>query len=205
MASVKAVFVYGKASIQLEGPADEIQRCLESGTVSEHLMKAASSTKSEAEGIDDETFAIALEHGWDWFSLHADHRMRSVNFFIISMAFLTTAYVTAMRFSHPLSGLGVCVVGLLLTVCFSRFDLRIRELISASESALKPLQGQLARRTGITPFTMFQLVESGNRPFTRYSQVILALHLTAIIMFAIGGAYAIYAHRTGTGTPDICV
>lgn len=191
MAPIKAVFTYGKATIELEGGAADIQKCLENGTVSKHLMSAAAATRSEGDNIDDETFERALEHGWDWFSLHAEHRMKSVNFFIVTIAFLTAAFVTAIRFSHHMAALGVCIAGLLLTICFSRFELRIRELLRVSEQALEPLQERLAARTGIQSFAMFKTVEVGAKPFTRYSRVILALHITALIMFSAGLVYAI--------------
>jgi hypothetical protein len=118
--------------------------------------------------------------------------MKSVNFFIVSIAFLTAAYVTALRFALPLSALGVAVVGVFLTICFSRIELRIKELIKASEAALKPLQEQLAKRSGIDNFKLFELVEKGKTPLTRYSQVILALHFTAIVMFVFGAIHAYF-------------
>jgi hypothetical protein len=189
MEPLKAVFIYGKATVRLEGGPDEIQKCLESGSVSKHLMSAAAATKSEGQ-VDDETFELALEHGWEWFSLHADHRMKSVHFFLISVAFLTAAYVTALRFSHPGVALGVSIVGILLTIAFSRIELRIRELIKASEAALKPLQATLAVRTSIEHFKLFEVVEQGKNSLTKYSTVVGALHLIAVAMFALGAWHA---------------
>jgi hypothetical protein len=203
MEAIKAAFSYGKATIHLEGGADEIQRCLESGAVSKHLMSAAAATKSASDNIDDETFERALDHAWGWFALHADHRMKSVNFFIITIAFLTAAFVTAIRFGHPLSGIGVSAAGLILTICFSRIEQRIRELLKASEEALKPLQDMLAKRTAIDAFKMLDIVEAAKKPFTRYSHVILALHLTAMAMFVSGALYALALHNQIIG--PICL
>jgi hypothetical protein len=194
MEPIKAVFTYGKATIHLEGPAAQIQTCLESGSVSKHLMSAAAGTKAEIDGLDDETFERAIEHSWEWFSLHADHRMRSVNFFIVSVAFLTAAYVTALRFAHPIAGVGVCIAGIFLTICFRGMEIRIAELIKASEAALKPLQAQLAKRTGIDGFKILEIVEPGKIPITRYSKVILALHGIALAMFAAGIWLAVYSY-----------
>ena len=194
MESIRAIFSYGKATIHMEGPAEAIQSCLESGSISRHLMGAAAATSATPDDLDDETFDRSLAHAWGWFSLHADHRMKSVNFFIVTIAFLTAAYVTALRFSLPLAGAGVSVAGLLLTICFSRFELRIRELIKASEAALKPLQDRLAKQTKIDAFRMFELVEGGKKPFTRYSHVILALHIIAGTMFILGAIFALKLH-----------
>jgi hypothetical protein len=35
------------------------------------------------------------EHAWSWFSMHAQQRMQTLNFFLIAMAFLAAAYGTS--------------------------------------------------------------------------------------------------------------
>lgn len=189
MSSIKVTFAQGPMSVQLEGTAEALKDCLGSDLVCERIVDSLSDAKSDA--IDEKAFERSLEHAWNWFALHADQRMKSVNFFIVTIAFLTAAYVSSLRFSQPLTALVICAVGLILTVCFSRFDLRIRELLEASENVLAPLQQQLATQTGIDSLRMSALVKKGKLPFTRYSRVIGALHITAGAMFLLGALWAV--------------
>jgi hypothetical protein len=67
----------------------------------------------------------ALDHAWSWFALHADHRLRALNFFFLAMAVLVTAYVTALE-RAPRLAVGIGVFGALMAFVFNRLELRIR-------------------------------------------------------------------------------
>ena len=200
MEPMKAVFSQGTLNVQLEGPSDRITACLQNPAVPKQLVEALSGVNSQTTRLDNETLELALDHAWKWFELHADHRMRAINFFIVSIAFLTAAFVTALRFAHPAVSMIVCVAGLAFTVCFSRADKRIGELIKAGEAVLKPLQKQLAQRTDIDAFRISELVEQGKYCFSHYSTVIRTIHLTAGTMLVLGIVYAL-AMRWGYVTP----
>ena len=192
MNEVTVRFSGGRTTIDLIGPADGIQECLAKPAVSKNLVEAGHYVDGTAPNF--EVMELALDHAWNWFALHADQRMKSVHFFILTLAFLTAAYVTALRFAQPLSGAAICLAGIILTICFSRFDIRIRELLTASEEVLEPIQDSLALQTGIASLRMTKTVKVGKRPFTRYSKVIRALHFTAIILFLAGIAFAVGIH-----------
>jgi hypothetical protein len=42
----------------------------------------------------------ALDHAWNWFSLHAAQRMQTFNFFLVAIAFLVAAYASLLDKSH---------------------------------------------------------------------------------------------------------
>src|SRR5882757_915360 len=61
-------------------------------------------SKSLVEETQKYAFDRGLDHAWQWFTLHATQRMQAVNFFLVATAFLSTAYVAALRFPSVGSG-----------------------------------------------------------------------------------------------------
>jgi hypothetical protein len=140
---------------------------------------------------DTQKYALdkGLDHAWQWFTLHASQRMQAVNFFLVATAFLSTAYVGAIRF--PAVAAGVSALGTLFSFVFYRFEIRIQELLKAGEKALYPAQQRLADLTGIQEFKICETVETAKRPFTKYSTVIRTLYGSTAFGFLMGFAYAI--------------
>lgn len=133
----------------------------------------------------------ALEHAWNWFSLHAAHRMQSVNFFLVAVAFLSAGYVTALQIPNVLLAAAVAALGVMMSIFFNHLELRIKELIHAGEDAMKPLQAELARITGVPEIEILDRVESPKRSFTKYSLVISRIHWASGIAFSLGLVYAL--------------
>lgn len=130
-----------------------------------------------------------MDHAWEWFTLHATQRMQAVNFFLVATAFLSTAFVAALRF--PVVAVGVSALGALFSLVFYRFEIRIQELLKAGEKALYPAQQKLADLTGVQEFRICEAVESARRPFTKYSSVIRTLYGSTAVGFLLGLIYAI--------------
>lgn len=139
---------------------------------------------------DQVEFSTALDHAWNWFALHSDHRMRAVNFYILSVSFLTAAYVTALRYGYAGTAIFVAVAGFALSILFFGLELRIKELIKAGEAALRPLQDRIASAFDIQDCKLVEHVEDSDHVLTKYSTVISALHIVAALLFFIGGIYA---------------
>lgn len=76
-------------------------------------------------------------YAWSWFALHAGQRLQLVNFWLVAVAFLASAYVQA-RSSHLfVIALGVSITGAVASLAFARLDGRTRQLVqvaSATES-----------------------------------------------------------------------
>jgi len=146
-------------------------------------------SKSLAEQAHEHALDKGLDHAWQWFTLHATQRMQAVNFFLVATAFLSTAYVAALRF--PAVATGVSALGILFSLVFYRFEIRIQELVKAGEKALYPAQQKLADLTGMPEFKICETVETAGRPFTKYSTVIRALYGSTAIGFLLAFTYAI--------------
>ena len=102
------------------------------------------SSTTQSEDRERDLNRVALDHAWDWFALHARQRMQCVNFFFVAVAFLATAYGTALTKDLHELATGICVLGVLISYWFHRLDQRTRDLVDAGRDALKPLQQRLA-------------------------------------------------------------
>ena len=79
----------------------------------------------------------AQTYAWNWFALHAGQRLQLVNFWLVAVAFLASAYVQA-RSSHMTAiAFGVSVTGIVSSVAFMRLDVRTRQLVRVAENALE--------------------------------------------------------------------
>ena len=132
----------------------------------------------------------SLNHAWNWFTVHAAQRMQCVNYFLVAMAFMSTAYVTALSSGHHWAACVVGGVAAWFSICFNRLEHRTKGLVKAAEAALLPLQHRLASTTGISHLEIVKGVEA-TKPFGSYSKVINALQLSAIGVFSLGAIVAL--------------
>ena len=82
------------------------------------------------------------QQAWDYFALHAQQRLTTVNFYLIVATALTAVAVASFEENFGFPGLGL-PAGLLLSLlsfAFWRLDFRNRELIWSAEAALRSLE-----------------------------------------------------------------
>lgn len=87
------------------------------------------------------------KYAWEYFSLHADQRLRSFNFFLILAAILAGGSLTALNddlFSRLAPAIGFYAL-VLCSFVFWKLDQRTRELIHHGEAALKVIEARLFR------------------------------------------------------------
>lgn len=138
----------------------------------------------------------ALDHSWAWFTLHATQRLQSVNFYLISVAFLSAAFVTAAKeHMHALAG-GIATLAVCISIFFYRMERRIRSLIHASEDALVPLQAELAKTLEIDAIRIVAIVEREKRGEWKYSKVFRYLYFTTGTAFVFGLLYVVWSAAT---------
>lgn len=191
MGSFKTVITTRDGRLELEGDGEFVEKCLGSREAVAGLMRViADALKSYGDVGEKALVSEALDHAWEWFSLHAGHRMQSVNFFLVAVAFLSGAFVTAVRVPDWRIAAGVAALGVLVSVVFNLLEWRIKELIHAGEAAIKPLQKHMAQGTGVPEIQILEKVEVSRKKFTKYSVVINALHWLSGIGFVVAAVYA---------------
>lgn len=181
----KVVITVGDVSIQFEGPPEFIEERLSNPEVTTRFVGSITTDKSSVP-----VEKVGLDHSWQWFSLHAGQRMQGVNFFLVAVTFLSAAFVGAMQNHDKRMAVAIGVFGVFITVCFSRLELRVRELIHAGEAAMKPLQVKLAQDSGVPELRILEKVEHPATCLTKYSHVIRLLHWIAGISFLLAAIYS---------------
>jgi hypothetical protein len=136
---------------------------------------------------------LALEHAWEWFSLHATQRLQSVYFFLVSTAFLSAAFVTAAKEKMFVVAGGVAVLGACIAYFFYRMERRIRTLIHAAEDAIGPLQGELADRLQLEGMRIVTHVEANRPGEWKYSKVFRYLYSATGAGFILGFIFVAWA------------
>jgi len=138
---------------------------------------------------DRELLKIALDHTWSWFALHATQRMQLINFFLISLAFVTAGYGTSLGSGRPKVASCVALAGALIALAFWRLDVRTRELIKAAEVPISIIQSRMAEAVEIPDLELVKIMERPSRLFTSYTSVLRALVALAVTLCTVGVVY----------------
>ena len=82
------------------------------------------------------------QQAWNYFALHAQQRLTTVNFYLVVATTLTAAAVASFgeNFGFPGLRLPTGLLLSLLSFVFWRLDFRNRELIKAAEAALRSFE-----------------------------------------------------------------
>jgi hypothetical protein len=118
--------------------------------------------------------------------------MQCINFFLVAVAFLVAAFVTLLKEHQYGMGAAMALFAAWLSWWFRRLELRTKALVKAGERAIKPLQKRLADQVGIPEVQILELVETPEKNWTSYGDVLWVIHWTTIIVFLIGSFYALY-------------
>jgi hypothetical protein len=191
MGNAKAVLSFSGGTMNVEGSEDFVRDC------TARLTSELSGANANANAI---LLDKGIDHAWQWFSLHASHRMQAVNFFLVASTFLSAAYVSALHFSLPVVAAGVSGLGMMASVCFYLFELRIRELVKAAEGSLKLAQEKLAELTGVPALMICVSVEDPKYGWS-YHKVIRMLYGLSALAFLLGFVYAFLGRGTYLADP----
>lgn len=108
-----------------------------------------------------------------------------LNFWLVSVAFLTNAFVAGITDQSYAAALGVAIAGAVVSLCFHRLERRTRLLVRLGEAPLASLQQHLAKRTGIADLEIVVAADANMERFTSYSVVIRTLEWFAIAAFSV--------------------
>jgi hypothetical protein len=140
-------------------------------------------------GPVDDTFTYA----WSWFALHSGQRLQMVNFWLVAVAFLGTAFVQARASNLPAVAVGISGAGAVASVAFLLIDARTRELLRVAERALREIEDErFAAGASVNMRLVQQAHESRSSSASSYQVVIQGLQATMASLFIAAGIYTMF-------------
>jgi hypothetical protein len=152
------------------------------------------------ENSDVALLTTALNHVSTWVETHTVQRQNFINFFLVAMAFLSAAYVAALRGNLRYIAAAVCLIGLVISGAFLLLDVRNSELSHAGEVPLKELQDRLAAALEMDSLRISEETDRPRYGWVSHGNVIKGVHILAMIAFIGAGSYALLA-RCCSPTP----
>ena len=134
----------------------------------------------------------AQTYAWNWFALHAGQRLQLVNFWLVAVAFLASAYVQARSNHMTAIAFGVSVTGAVSSVSFMRLDVRTRQLVQVAENALRHFEasGVTAGMDEVTELVRASHEVRRSR-FDSYRVIIQGLQLTVACIFILAAIFSL--------------
>ena len=142
----------------------------------------------------------ALQHSWNWFSMHAAQRMQVISYFLIAFALIVAGYGTSMQAENHVMAVGIAVSGFFITLSFLLLESRTRELVQAAEPALAALEERLAVWAALPELKFVVAVDKPDQKIRKYSFVIRALMWVAVWLMVVAAVAAV-ADANGTSNP----
>lgn len=152
------------------------------------------------ENNDVAILTTALNHVSAWVETHTVQRQNFISFFLVAMAFLSAAYVAALRGDLRYVAAAVCLVGVVVSGAFLLLDIRNSDLSHAGELPLKELQGRLAAALKMDSLRISEKTDRPRYGWVSHGNVIKGIHILAMIAFVGAGSYALLA-RCCSPTP----
>lgn len=134
----------------------------------------------------------ARRYAWNWFALHAGQRLQLVNFWVVAVAFLATAFVQARSFHMVAIAFGVSLTGLVVSLAFVQLDIRTRQLEQVAENALRHFE-ETDVANGADEVTRLEKIsdETRHSRLDSYRVTIEGLQLTIAGIFLVAAIYTI--------------
>jgi hypothetical protein len=100
--------------------------------------------------MTEEELNRAWDYSWNYFSVHAEQRLKTFNFYLILSAAIAAVVATMCRTTQLMPAGGVLLLCSfpLLGLIFWRLDVRNRELVKHGEAAIKHLEGLMPFSNG---------------------------------------------------------
>lgn len=136
---------------------------------------------------------IAITHARSWVELHTSQRQNLLNFFLVAVAFLFSAYVSAVDARRSFLAVLIALVGVVASLVFIAMDLRNRDLTQTGEAALQEIESRLAEKFQLPALRISEAVHKPRHPLLSMGKMIRSLYAAVGIVFVVAMIYAIVA------------
>ena len=101
-------------------------------------MSQVPATQSSS-GISDR-LKLQFEYAWRWYEYHAKQRTQMLNFFLIITGIFGNAFIMSYKEGYTAIAVGVASLGIFMSVGFTMFDFRNRNMATQGENVLERLE-----------------------------------------------------------------
>ncbi len=134
---------------------------------------------------------IAITHARSRVETYTTQRQSLLNFFLVAVAFLFTAYVDALTGHQDVFAGLIAGVGIVSSLAFISMDLRNRDLARSGEAALEKIEARFAEMYNLDEMKMSGAINQPRRWHWVFSMGIMIRLIYAAIglVFAAGIIY----------------
>ena len=134
-------------------------------------------------------YSVALDHAWQWFSLHADQRIKTLHLYVLFLALFTAGYGTFSQIHNRPLSIAVALIGVIVTASFWILEERNRRLVKIGEAALSEIEDLLSVECSLPSMRLLSAANSatgGLEGIVRYSWAIRAVLGGGLILMVVG-------------------
>ncbi len=129
---------------------------------------------------------------WNWFAMHAGQRLQLVNFWLVAVAFLATAFVQSQISHVRIIAAGVALIGAVASLAFQRLDVRTRQLSQVAEDALRHFEDEWVAQGASELIMLAKRSHQARTNWTdSYRVIIQGLQLVVAAVFIAAFIYAL--------------
>ena len=107
-------------------------------------MTTSESPGEQKQEDDTALLVAALDHAWTWYDEHMKRVFQLINFYILAIALLVTAYASAINGKHYGYAVALAVAGLAITAIASASALNQANAGGKAQEALSEMQDEIA-------------------------------------------------------------
>jgi hypothetical protein len=133
----------------------------------------------------------ALAHSQAWVELHTNQRQSLLNFFLVAIAFLFNAYVSALIAHRAFLAEMIGLLGAVISFSFTAMDLRNRDLTRAGEATVREIEDRLAIKCAMPSLRIIEAVDQPRHVWLSMGKVIRTIHALTGLVFIGATIYAI--------------
>ena len=149
----------------------------------------SNATKRSVE--EDALLLAALDHLWSMAESRRSQRLQVVSYFLVSIAFISAGYVSAL--GNRLGGVAAAIpmVGAFVALGFWRSDRTLRPFITSAYEPTIILEERLAERLGVPSLRLTQWIVNRRRPLNSVGYLISIMYAFSIAVFVAAAIYAL--------------
>ena len=146
-------------------------------------MTSSVSTSPSGES-ERQLLIAAIDYSWKWVDSRTNQLFLVTNFYLLTTAFLLTAFFAAVSARLPLAATGITAIGFITATIFTIVGFRGKRFLDVGEAALAVLEDRLAAKIACSELRMMHILNSGRHIVTRPRHFVMASAVALLLWMA---------------------